>query len=312
MSSQNVPSTLDDLFGHDVKEVNDIMIIDFSGILHSTYHVQVRFDNTLNDEFQKFAMWRYLILNSVLTVKEKFKPQEIVLALDSSSWRKKAFKYYKAQRVLDREKQSDFNFEEFLEVSNSFIEEITETMPYKVIKVDGAEGDDIIGILAHHLKNKRVTIVSRDKDFKQLLKNQNIKMFDPIDKVIKQVECPYNFLIEQIVRGDKADGIPNILSEDNIFVTTGKRQKSITKGIMESVYDLGLEEFAIRNNVIDKFERNKKLIELTKEHIPEDIWDNVIYQYNNQAPVGNYIKIVQFLRKHKIRSLVEKANQFLY
>jgi hypothetical protein len=307
-------TALDDIFGHEPEAEGTAdrpCVIDLSNLLHSTYHTQVRFDKSLKNGNDKYAMWRYLLLNSILALKSKIQPDEIVLAVDSKSWRKKFFKYYKARRTLNREKQSDFNYEEFFEVSNGFIEEIKEIMPYKVIQVRNAEADDIIGVLANVLGDKTVTVVSRDKDFKQLLKNKKFKLYDPIDKKFKEESDPHFYLMEHILRGDAGDDVPNMLSDDNVFVTEGKRQKKITKKVMDEVIELGLEEYAIRHNLIENYERNKKLVELSKDSIPEDVWEETVFQYNNQNPKGDYMKIVAFLRKHKIRALVEKAGNFM-
>lgn len=308
-------TALDELFGHEPEaeaSADFICVIDLSNLLHSTFHSQVRFDKSLKSGNDKYAMWRYLLLNSILSIKSKLQPQEIVLAIDSKSWRKKFFKYYKARRTLNREKQTDFNYEEFFEVSNGFIEEITEVMPYKVITVDGAEADDIVGVLAHVLGDRKITIVSRDKDFKQLLRNKNVTLYDPVDKKYKTEDDAYGYLMEHILRGDSGDDIPNMLSDDNVFVDSTKRQRKITKKVLEEVYELGLEEYAIRNNLIENYERNKKLVELSKDEIPDEIWQEVVFQYNQLDPKGDYMKVMQFLRKHKIRSLVEKAGAFLY
>ena len=305
-------SSLDELFGHDEKTTTNPMIIDLSNILWATYHAQVKYDKSLNSNFERHAMWRYFLLNSILNVKVKFKPDEIVLAIDSSSWRKKKFEYYKANRVLAREKQEEFDYQEFIEVSNCFIDELIEVMPYKVVRIDGAEADDIIAVLVHQWRDKNVLIISRDKDFKQLLRSPNIKMYDPISKEFKTVDCPYEYLMEHILKGDTGDGIPNMLSPDNIFVTTGSRQKSITKKVKESVNELGLEKYAIDNDVISNYERNKNMVELSKDEIPEDIWNNILFEYNNLDPKGDFIKVVQFLKKHKIRTLEDRASDFLY
>jgi len=306
-------TALDELFGEqeEVQQHQNVMIIDFSNILHSSYHGQVRFDRSLKNEYEKYAVWRFFLLNSILSLKNKFRPDEIVLALDSSSWRKRKFKYYKANRVLARAKQTDFNYKEFLEVSNTFIEEIREHMPYKMIQMDGAEADDIIAVLAHHLGNRNLTIVSRDKDFQQLLRSLNIKLYDPISKVFKGNADPYAYLLEHIIRGDASDGIPNMLSDDNVFVDSNKRQKRITKKVLNEIFELGIEEYVMQKNLVDNYERNKLLVELSKDTIPKDIWTETVFQYNNQKPVSNFMKVATFLRKNKIRSLIDKAGHFL-
>ena len=308
---------LDDIFNDEddvpeVKQFNNIMVVDFSNILHSSYHGQVRFDKSLKTSKDKYQVWRYFLLNSLLSLKNKFQPDEIVLALDSNSWRKKAFKYYKANRVLARAKQTDFNFKEFLEVSNIFIEEIWENLPYKMIKVDNAEADDIVAVLVQHLQKRMITVVSRDKDFQQLLRSPNIKLYDPISKVFKGNADPYAYLLDHVIRGDASDGIPNMLSDDNVFVDSNKRQKKITKKVLNEIYDLGIDEYVIQKGLIKNYERNKLLVELSKDTIPKDIWTETVYQYNNQSPTSNFMKVAGFLRKNKIRSLVDKAGSFLY
>ncbi len=305
---------LDELFDPEkTKEVNKVVLVDFSNILHSTFHTQVRFDKTLNSEYEQFAMWRYLLLNQISTFNQKFRPDEIILAIDSSSWRKKEFKYYKAVRHLKRKTQTSFNYEEFFKISNQFIDELTKHFPYKVIKVKNAEADDVIAVLTKYLsrKNKEVTIISRDKDFKQLLTSDNISFYDPQDKKFKKVSDTAEFLLDHILRGDKGDGIPNMLSDDNVFVNSDKRQSRITKKVVEEVADFGLEKYAIKYNLIKNYERNQKFITLSEEFIPKDIQINTIYQYDNLSPKANYIEMVQFFRKHKLKSLIDKVDNFL-
>jgi 5'-3' exonuclease len=307
-------SFLDEIFEkQEKKEPKRIVIIDFSNLLHSTFHAQVRFDKTLSNEYEQFAMWRFLLLNQISSLKQKLQPDELVLAIDNSSWRKKEFKYYKAARILKREKQVNYNVEEFYKMSNQFIDEITKHFPYKVIKIKNAEADDVIAILTKHLsrQNKDVIIVSRDKDFKQLLTSDNISFFDPQDKKFKTINDTAEFMIEHILKGDKSDGIPNMLSDDNVFVNSDKRQKQITKKVREEVAEIGLEQYAIKYNLIDNFERNKKLITLSEDYIPEDIKVNTIFQYNEQKPKANYIEMVQFFKKYKLKTLIDKCDQFL-
>ena len=307
---------LDDLFREEgelpePKSYSNIMIIDFSNIIYSSYHGSVRFDKTLKNDKERYQVWRFFLLNSILSLKNKFAPDEIVLAIDDRSWRKDAYKYYKAQRVLNREKQKDFNAKEFYTVVNQFVEEITETFPYKVIKVKNAEADDVIAVLVQHLKGKKITIVSRDKDFLQMLKSPNITLFDPISKEFKKTEDPYAYLLDHVIRGDATDGIPNILSDDNVFVDSSKRQKRITKNVLKEIYDLGIEEYVIKYNLIDNYERNKQLVELSKDTIPAEIWTDTVFEYNSQEPKSNFMNIAIFMQKNKMKTLAEKSGSFL-
>ena len=49
-------------------------------------------------------------------------------------------------------------------------------------------------------------------------KNISVKQYAPIQKKFVEDEDPIKFLHEQIIKGDRSDGIPNILSADNVFV----------------------------------------------------------------------------------------------
>lgn len=307
-------SSLDELFGKQTKVKNGLVaLIDFSGLLHSSYHAQVRFDRSLSSDFERYAMWRYLLINMILKQKNKHQPDEVVLCIDRKSWRRDYFKYYKAGRVLARRKQDDFNYEEFKKTSNEFIEEMRENFPFKIIESDRAEGDDCIAVLAHELsKEKRpVVVISRDKDFKQLLKLDGVTMYDPMANKFVEESDPNMYLLEHILRGDSSDSIPNMFSDDDVFVNEGKRQKPITKKLIAELFELGMDKFVVKNGLVDKYDRNRKLVELSDETIPTDVWNDIVYKYRNISPPQNYMKILQFLRKHNMRTLIDKADSFL-
>ena len=69
------------------------VIIDFSQIMFKTYFIK-RAQNMQVD----WDFWRYLILNNIQKLIRDFQAHEVILALDSKSWRKDYFKYYKANR----------------------------------------------------------------------------------------------------------------------------------------------------------------------------------------------------------------------
>ena len=117
-------------------------------------------------------------------------------------------------------------------------------MPYPVIDVDGAEADDVIGTLAEYSQENDLTehplfqepkpflIVSADHDFQQLQKWQNVKQWSPMRKKFVEIkDNPSQVLMEHIISGDKGDGVPNILSDDDVF-TEGKRQRPIRKTLV--------------------------------------------------------------------------------
>jgi 5'-3' exonuclease len=158
--------------------------------------------------------YKHLMLNSLRLIQKKYQCEygEMVLCLDvrGNNWRKDFYPDYKAQRAKSRD-ESDINFEEFYEFANQFIEQIREIFPYKVIGVKGAEGDDVIAILAKNLK-ERTLVISEDKDFKQLLKLDNIALYAPIKQSFVSLSKNEmeKWTKEHILSGDSADNVPNI------------------------------------------------------------------------------------------------------
>jgi len=121
---------------------------------------------------------RHMVLNSIRMLRSKFSDKygELVICCDSKHyWRRDIFPYYKANRKKDRDK-SDVDWPSLFTFLNKVKQELRDYFPYKVIEVDGAEADDIIGTLVreHHLMENYILIVSSDKDFMQLQKYKNV------------------------------------------------------------------------------------------------------------------------------------------
>ena len=133
-------------------------------------------------------MVRHMILNSIRMYRSKFKEKygEVVIAGDAgNNWRYGAFPQYKAARKKNR-KDSKLDWQEIFRIINLVWEELGENFPYKTIKVDGCEADDIIGVLAQNTqefgRHEEVMIISSDKDFAKLQKYKNIAQFSPMTK----------------------------------------------------------------------------------------------------------------------------------
>lgn len=284
----------------------DVMLYDISNYLYASYFVAQNDPNQRTTE-DKNAYWKYLLMSMILGVKNKYKPKEVVLCVDSkNTWRKDEFKYYKARRVLKKEKDTT-DWDSFYKTADSFLSEIEKYFPFKVIKVDKAEADDIIAVLVEHLVGKQIIIVSRDKDFCQLLRYDNVKIHNPIDGEIVACEMnPGSFLSLHLLKGDSGDDVPNLLSDDNVFVNSDKRQKRITQKLIEEVLESGIEKFVIKNQLIDNYERNRKLITLSSEFIPEEIVIDTKYKYDTTKSKGDFETMLAYLTKNNMPSLIDQ------
>lgn len=283
-----------------------MLIYDLSNVMYSSFF-NANSDKNLNQIDDKKDFWRFLLLSDLLEVKKKFNPDEYILAIDSKhTWRKDYFKYYKARRVFKKQK-SPIDWDDFYTTADKFIDELEQYFPCRTIKVDKAEADDVIATLALNCKDdKEVIIVTKDKDFKQLLVYDNIKMYDLGDKSLAKCDDPYLFRIMHLLKGDSNDDVPNILSDNDVFVNTDKRQKRITQKVIKEMLDVGIEKFAIERDVVDNYKRNCKLILLDLENIPEDVQRDTMYQYETKEKQGNYETLIEYINKYCMYSLLEE------
>ena len=107
----------------------------------------------------------------------------------------------------------------------------------------------------------------------------------------------------KIINGDKGDGIPNILSPSDVFVTD-QRQKRMTEQKQERYLNEDYSEYDTIANT--GFVRNQVLIDLT--HIPVEIGTKIINTYEETKPVKG--KILDYLIAHKLRNLMDVIEEF--
>ena len=167
----------------------------------------------------------------------------------------------------------------------------------------GAEADDIIAVVSNSYD--KVMIVSSDKDFIQLQHYGDVYQFSPLLKsFIGEQEDATVFLREQIIKGDRSDGVPNILSDDDIFLRD-ERQRPINKKRLEEWSNI--ENIPLGSETRKYYERNKKLIDLSM--IPKDISESIINRYKNYK-VNDRSQLLQYFIDNKLKALIENINDF--
>ena len=115
-------------------------------------------------------MLRHIILNTIRQFRKQFTEEygEIVICCDHyKNWRKDVFPEYKANRRPKRD-SDPVDWQHLFDCLNIMRDDLEKYFPYKVVYVEGAEADDIIGVLVHHYKEVPTLILSSDKDFIQL------------------------------------------------------------------------------------------------------------------------------------------------
>lgn len=283
-----------------------MIIVDYSGICLASIIV----NKTLDED-----MIRHMTLNSLRMYKQKFgeKYGDMVLACDGpGNWRRSAFPQYKANRKKGRS-ESDFDWNTAFTIMNRIREEIKENFPYHVVHIEGCEADDIIGTLVERTQDfgnfEDVMIVSSDGDFKQLQKYDNVSQFSPLTKKFVEETHPRQNLKLKILQGDAGDGIPNVLSDDNVFVE-GLRQTPLSKKKKEAILeDLDEGELLYAASWYRNYQRNELLIDLT--NTPQDLKRNIINNYEAQDPWHNKGKVFPYLVAKRMNRLIESAQEFI-
>lgn len=309
-----------------------MIVIDFSGMVYMNCHTTLKNPADLTMENV-----RHYVLEDIRRYNKKYRGKygQLIICMDNThngNWRKHYFPEYKAKRKEGRDK-SVFNWTLFFEYFEQIKNELKEFFPYIIIDQPGTEADDAIGWLAEtKMINEPMMIISADKDFKQLQKYADVKQYSYI--VRKQIDesYPLRYIKEHTIRGDAADGIPNVMSDDNVFITPGKKQKSIMTKDMDRWLKLPLsivkEELAMKlvikpteknlNNeftfeqALEKIEanwkRNTRMVDL--EYVP-DFFKNKFQEQFDTPPKGKSNRLYSYFIKKNLPIMINFIDDFL-
>jgi len=268
-------------------------------VIASLFHA-IKSENGLTED-----LVRHLVLNMYRVYRKKFSAEfgEIIICNDGRQyWRKDSFPQYKANRKKQR-KSSSVNWNEFYDIMNVIHDEILHNLPYKNLQINDAEADDIIAIISkHNHTNEKILIVSSDKDFQQLQRYSNVYQYSPIKRDFLICEDPENFLLEHIIKGDSSDGVPNILSDDDVFIEEDKRQKPCGKKKINAIK----EELSEWTNS-DNWNRNQRMIDMNM--IPEEVESSILDEYNKE-PKGKRRNILNYFIQNNLKNLMQSIEEF--
>ena len=121
-----------------------MVLVDFNGLAIGSIMGQLSHGEELSENLVK-----HIILNNLRIYRNKYKESDygkMVICCDSRSWRKDVFPEYKASRKTNRAKDKH-DWPMIFDLIEDTLNDLRTNFPYAVIKVDGAEADDIIGVL---------------------------------------------------------------------------------------------------------------------------------------------------------------------
>jgi 5'-3' exonuclease len=154
-----------------------------------------------------------------------FEPTRVVVVFDgpgSTAARKNVNSDYKANRQIKRItnwEMYDDKDQEYASMSAQ-IERLVEylhMLPVDLLAIDKVEADDVIAYIGKQFNQSKVTIVSSDKDFMQIV-NDRIQIYSPVKKKVygpaevleEQGVLPSNYLIVKSLLGDNSDNLSGV------------------------------------------------------------------------------------------------------
>jgi len=278
------------------------------------------------DEAEVKNLIRHVTLSTLKSYKKKYAKDygELVICCDGRKyWRKEIYEHYKASRKKMRD-NSDLDWKLIFDTLSEMREDIGKNFPWRVIHVDRAEADDIIAVMTEWVQTndliiqglmeepQQILILSSDKDFKQLqlapFSSGNVRQWSPMQKKFIQASKQeiIDFTVEHIVKGDTGDGIPNILSKDDVFVS-GERQKPVSAKRLAEFIEKGID--ACRSDDERRnWSRNAMLVAF--DNIPKDVKETIVTTYLNNKPKGDKMTVMNYLIEHRCRLLLDELEDF--
>jgi DNA polymerase-1 len=220
-------------------------------------------------------------LRSVASAIRQHKPTRCIIVFDGkggSTRRKSLYPNYKANRAV----KTKFNrYEEFASLQDEQqsmkqqfgrMVEYLQALPITTMAIDQIEADDAIAYIANEIftePDNRVTIVSTDRDFLQLV-NERITVWSPVKKIMYTPAVmreefgldSKNYLLYRALTGDKSDNIPGV---NGVGLKTMLKQFPL----MTENAEVSVESFVEYAETVDKkykihetVAQNKELIEL--------------------------------------------------
>ena len=237
-----------------MSEQKHILAYDLSNIAYISAHL-------LPDRFELRPDGADRVMENMISyarhLYHQFRPDQVIFACDSHHyWRKDIFPEYKGHRPNNELKRC----------VKDAITLFKQEKPQLCCEVESCEADDVMYVIKCATEH-RVTIVSMDGDFFQLLDNR-VRLYNPRGKQYVKAAPHTEFeLFMKCIRGDRGDNIPSAyprISRKRLWQAFNYDVEM--RRIMETELDVG-------KPVLHQYELNRQLIDLS--HIPAPLYKNI-------------------------------------
>jgi len=193
--------------------------------------------------------------------------------------------------------------------------------------MDGIEADDTIAYITqmYEAKSKKITIVSTDRDFYQLI-NDKIQIWSPIKKKLYDTSKlldefqvhPKNYVLYRAFTGDKSDNIPGVMGIGPKTLLKhvpdlDKEQEYELDDLWEVCYN-NVTESKTYNKIIDNkniISDNWKLMNLKLLDIPAQTKSNIRKIMESQVSELNKVEFRRLFMEDKMWSVMKNMPDWL-
>lgn len=256
-----------------------------------------------------------------------FMPDNVVCVFDNPSWRKEytasekciSHKKYKANRRKNLTEKQIIQFEVFDQHIQYFKSIIKEKTGMLILERERLEADDIIAGFVEAYPDDTHIILTGDNDFLQLLKYDNVTVYDPIEDKAKNLskydfDADY-FMFQKCFRGDTGDNVMSSYPR----VRTEKIKKAYTDDFtLENLlqhtftveyFDDSGELVSKKYKTLDVYHENLLLMDLSCQ--PDDI-KQLIHETVRQTKRSRYnmIEFMKFCNSVGLKNIAESLTGF--
>lgn len=313
------------------------LVMDISNLLFRVAAVQKQspYGAADTDPQDLVGLCMHISLQSIFKYYEKFRPDIIVFAFEGGdNWRKEYTKKNRSRLAYKGNRAYDPAMEHFYKLMNSFKETIAAHTSIICLNVPGMEADDEIAAYAqiNAAPDHEVFIVSGDRDFTQLTRDENVKLINPDNGKFRnqpgdkgyEPDIEY-WLFLKCIRGDMGDYVPsafprvretkikaaytNEYDRINFMNSTWSEPERDERGLPVLNEDGSAK--MVQYRVGDLYDENKVLVDLRAQ--PEPLRTYLLEEVQKQTDnVGHYshFHFLRFLNSFNLSSVAQNATKF--
>lgn len=293
------------------------LLFDFNNVAMINAHVpQVR----LKSSSPNMDFWAYLVFRQIYS----FIIETAAAAMDTSDgrvdtflvcdsttgyWRRQIYPPYKQDRA-ERRESDGIDWPLVYSYINLFLEAVKETLPISVVQVPGCEADDVIAVICQSLEEGDTAVIySSDCDYMQLISDK-VAVYNPNSGFVNfpalvkvgtakdMCQTPQEFLMKSILTGQgRKDNVYNVRTPTDWQPTASQtRRPSFGAKEAAKVVAGNLENFLQENKLLDCWERNKQLIDLSQ--IPENYVQEIKRVVDQSLENLSDVNVSAFLQRY--------------